>query len=392
MKKILLYFLFSIIVNAGFSQTILAQWNFNSNPADALPSTGVTTPSTGTGTISTTGGTTAAFLTAQAGTVATPSTDPAGGGDDSGWDITTFPINGSLPASDKTAGIVISVNTTGKMGIKFSYDKLSKARSNNTETVQYSIDGTSFLDAPSGVFTYAATDVEDFVSRSVDLTGITGLNNNANAKIRIVSTATSSVYTPVDAAIGGYLVGQAWRFDMVTVTFESVLPVELVKFEAKNQAKSTILTWTTASEKDNDVFKIEHSTNGKIYESIGEVKGKGTIYTATNYSFEHPTPSVGVNYYRLKQVDFDGTFAYSPVRSVVFGKGKFSLKSTLVDNALTVIANDDAITPMSIYSISGQLMQSAKVQGEQTINIGALPNGLYIVRTDAGDVARFTKQ
>jgi hypothetical protein len=185
--------------------------------------------------------------------------------------------------------------------------------------------------------------------------------------------------------------GGAGSVGYIIVTF-TALPVELVKFEVKNSEKVALLNWTTASEIENEGFTIQHSTNGKNYESIGEVKGKGTSYEISHYSFEHSTPSVGVNYYRLKQVDFDGKFEYSPVRSVVFGKGKFSLKSSLVNDAITVITNDDAITPLFIYSISGQLMLTAKVQGEQTINIGFLPGGLYILRTDAGDIARFTKQ
>jgi hypothetical protein len=382
MKKILFYVFSLLAISKGFSQTTLTQWNFNSNPADGNTATGIITPSTGTGTITSRGGTVITnFLTGLG------SSDPAANADDSGLDVTGFPNQTSLPGTDKTAGIEIAVSTVGYAGIILKFDQRNANAANNTETIQYSTDGTNFTDF--AMFSYASTDATNYVNgRTVDFTSITALNNNSNAKFRIVSMATSGVYLGTNAAYAG---GGSWRLDMITVTYNT-LPVEFVKFEVKNSEKAAVLNWSTASEKDNDLFKIEHSTNGKTYESIGEIKGKGTSYEMSHYSFEHPTPSVGVNYYRLKQVDFDGKFEYSPVRSVVFGKGKFSLKSSLVNDILPVVSNDDAITPLSIYSISGQLMQTGKVQGEQTLNIGTLPSGLYIVRTNAGDVARFTKQ
>ena len=195
--------------------------------------------------------------------------------------------------------------------------------------------------------------------------------------------------------------GSTWSFTTTSFSpfgagnvggFAAVLPIELINFQAKRNEKSTLLTWTTATEKDNATFHIEQSTNGTNFQTIGQVKGSGTTTTATNYNFEHKDPSVGVNYYRLKQVDFNGTATYSAVQSVVFGKGGLAIKTTLVHDALDIVVSDDATTPLSIFNISGQQVWIGKAQGTQRLDVGSLPNGLYIVRTATGDVGRFVKQ
>ena len=81
-------------------------------------------------------------------------------------------------------------------------------------------------------------------------------------------------------------------------------------------AQSVNLSWATASELNNDKFIIETSNEGEIFSGIGEIQGAGTTFEGKTYQFTHHTPSAGMNYYRLKQMDFDGTFAYSKVVAV----------------------------------------------------------------------------
>jgi Secretion system C-terminal sorting domain len=111
-----------------------------------------------------------------------------------------------------------------------------------------------------------------------------------------------------------------------------------------------------------------------------------------NYTFTDATPSNGVNYYRLRQVDINGKEALSKVVSVVAGKNFLILKNTLVQNLLDVTVGEESKTPLSIFNVSGQLVYSAKVQGNQLLDLSALTSGLYIVRTEAGEVSRFVKQ
>ena len=94
------------------------------------------------------------------------------------------------------------------------------------------------------------------------------------------------------------------------------LPVELASFEGVVNTESVSLNWQTSTELNNAKFIIETSTEGEVFNRIGEIAGAGTTTEAHTYQFSHQTPSAGANYYRLKQVDFDGTFAYSKVIAI----------------------------------------------------------------------------
>ncbi len=95
------------------------------------------------------------------------------------------------------------------------------------------------------------------------------------------------------------------------------LPVELQDFHATAYNGNVSLSWKTATETNNDHFEVERSTDGKAYTHIGTVQGNGTSTAPHGYAFtDHGD---GVLYYRLKQVDFDGRFEYSPVLKVMAG-------------------------------------------------------------------------
>lgn len=91
----------------------------------------------------------------------------------------------------------------------------------------------------------------------------------------------------------------------------SVLPVELISFQAITKSKSIELKWATASELNNDRFEVERSLDGKSFEVIGVVSGSGTVSHRIDYTFLDSNPEVGANYYRLKQYDFDGINEHS---------------------------------------------------------------------------------
>jgi hypothetical protein len=235
-------------------------------------------------------------------------------------------------------------------------------------------------------------------SGTVTVTLISGYDPPAGTSF-VILDAASSTGTFTGITLPALTGGKTWATPVydnaagtVTIMVNSVLPVELTKFDVKRTQTSSMLTWTTASEKDNAIFNIEQSTNGTEYQTVGQVKGRGTTATATNYNFEHSTPSVGINYYRLKQVDIDGKATFSAVKSLVFGKNGLVVKTTLVKDALVVVVSDEVVTPLSIFNISGQQVLNIKVQGEQRIDVSALPIGLYLIRTATGDVSRFVKQ
>lgn len=96
----------------------------------------------------------------------------------------------------------------------------------------------------------------------------------------------------------------------------SGLPVELISFEAKYENHHALITWETASEKNNDYFTIERSSDAKNFEAIGKVEGAGNSSSANDYSYKDYRIPKGVSYYRLMQTDFDGKFEYFKIVKV----------------------------------------------------------------------------
>jgi len=118
----------------------------------------------------------------------------------------------------------------------------------------------------------------------------------------------------------------SFKFDGYTGSFSpfsigdniSPLPVKLLNFTASRMKHDILLDWSTATEIDNSHFGIERSYNGHDFQEIGQVDGNGTTNEMVDYQFlDH---SVDLNaqtvYYRLRQVDLDGQFEYSPIRKI----------------------------------------------------------------------------
>ena len=216
-----------------------------------------------------------------------------------------------------------------------------------------------------------------WVALDIPLANFTGLTARAHLGQFIISTTSASP--------------TIW-LDNIYFYANSALPVELVNFKGKAVNNTTVLTWKTASERNNQGFAIERSSNGTTYTAIGQVKGNGTTNAAHDYTFTDNTPSVNINYYRLRQTDFDGKETVSPVVAVLFGKNGLVVKNTLAHDAVTVIVSDAAPVTVSIFNMAGQQMYASKVQGTQQIDVSAWVSGLYIVRTSTGEVSRFVKQ
>lgn len=97
------------------------------------------------------------------------------------------------------------------------------------------------------------------------------------------------------------------------------LPIELLSFEAIAQENETVhLTWTTASERNNDFFTLEKSVDGINFTPFATVPGAGNSEVVLDYEDFDLDPYSGISYYRLKQTDFDGLYTYSDIRTVVF--------------------------------------------------------------------------
>ncbi len=109
--------------------------------------------------------------------------------------------------------------------------------------------------------------------------------------------------------------GNFFRSWVLVSSTSSLLPVHFVSLDSKCIDDQMVLKWTTATEINNSHFEIEYSTNGKQWNIIDTIYGSGTSAEEINYQYEVDKQNTyqDLNYYRLKQVDYDGTYSYSEI-------------------------------------------------------------------------------
>jgi hypothetical protein len=186
-----------------------------------------------------------------------------------------------------------------------------------------------------------------------------------------------------------------WNFGQdKIISILPVVPVELSSFVATLSQGIVNLTWTTASETNNKGFEVERLSSSH-WITIGFVSGKGTTASANNYSFSDNTsigfPVTGVISYRLRQIDYDGSFTYSDIENVNLTPAGFSLYQNYPNpfNPSTKIKfslpSENYVT-LKVYNISGEeievLLNEKISAGVHEINFNAplLPAGVYFYR------------
>jgi len=202
----------ALVVLAASSQAaVITQWNFNSTSPDATSTTGSTDPSTGAGLASLIGGTTSTFASGFG------STDPAAS-DNTAWNSAGYTAQGT---GSGTAGVRFAVSTAGKKDIVVSWDDRHSATASGYTQLQYTTDGTNFV----AVGNFLNTDTNFANGNSVNLTGVAGVDNNANFAFQIVSIFApgTSAYA-ASTSTGTYGTNGTIRYDMVTVSGTQAVP------------------------------------------------------------------------------------------------------------------------------------------------------------------------
>lgn len=171
----------------------------------------------------------------------------------------------------------------------------------------------------------------------------------------------------------------------------TTLPVMFAFFTLERQNRDVQLHWETAGEKNNSGFDIEVSTDGKQYRTLGFVASSSPdLSHPQEYSFLDEEPGkYGTRYYRLKQIDFDGTFSFSPVQSIVFEEGEVDMSlfpNPFTDNIqLEINASEEGILQLQISDGLGRIVKARQInlqKGMNRISLSleeALPAGLYLL-------------
>lgn len=168
----------------------------------------------------------------------------------------------------------------------------------------------------------------------------------------------------------------------VTVPFTTSLPVKLVKFSVSNiENLSVQLSWTTAWEQNNKGFEIERSADAKRWTSIGNVDSRSDEKGSNeqlSYNFIDAGPVVGANYYRLKQVDWNGNFEYSQIQMINWS-GKIAVYPNPTIDGRIRIKGLQGGEVIRIFSNDGRQIKVFPYEGGD-INVVNLPSGIYIMR------------
>lgn len=189
---------------------IIAQWNFNSTPADGSTTTGTTNASIGSGTAALVGGTTGTYATGDT------SLDPAGSTDNTAWNTTTYPAQG---AGNKSRGIQFNVSTSVRQNISVTWSLRASSTASKYSRLQYTTNGTDFIDFPTPA-SLSADSV--FERKTNNLSSLPGVNDNPNFALRFVSEFEGTALNNGNAnfvtpATGTYAAGGTMRYDMVTI-------------------------------------------------------------------------------------------------------------------------------------------------------------------------------
>lgn len=176
------------------------------------------------------------------------------------------------------------------------------------------------------------------------------------------------------------------------------LPITLSKFKAAwNNGGWVDLKWTTVSEIGSDKFLVERSKDGRKWETIGNESARGAQDIRMDYFLKDYNPHAGINYYRLKMYDLDGSYKYSPIAAVMVEKE--GLQAKLYPNPATdyAIIDLDAglqLEEITLYNIQGKLIkhQTFSTASQYRIELANLAHGEYFLEMILSDKQIFTKK
>ncbi len=215
------------------------------------------------------------------------------------------------------------------------------------------------------------------IANTVFNRGITGLSSN------------TSYYYRVLINIPGTTGGDSGWSAVKSVTTMSVLPISLTNFDVEKTSNGALLNWKTASETNNKYFELERSIDGKLFTSIGTVDGAGNSFFSLSYTFIDKAPASGLNYYRLKQVDFDGnSTTFSPlVLDYKLTENSSFVYPNPAENTLNLnLGSIGGKITIRIVSISGIVVKQLTYNNEP-LNISNLSPGTFMIEaiSPAGD-------
>jgi hypothetical protein len=251
--------------------------------------------------------------------------------------------------------------------------------------------------------------MRDILFTWMTTSNVTTINTNADYRSYIGSgpfniAAGGTASAAFAVVVGTDLANLQANADAAQLKYNNhVLPVELTSFAASADNGTVTLNWATATEINNRGFEVEKSIDNADFRVIGFVNGFGTTTETRNYSFSESGLTEGKYYYRLRQLDFNGDYEYSPVAEVtVVTVFDFALDQNYPNpfNPSTKIfysVAEAGHVKLSVYNLLGQevasLVNSFMESGKYEINFNAadLPSGAYIYKIETAQFSQARK-
>jgi hypothetical protein len=159
------------------------------------------------------------------------------------------------------------------------------------------------------------------------------------------------------------------------------MPVELLDFSVRKDETKVLVSWSTASEFNNKGFEVQRSSNGVDWQVLGFIDGHATTDRLITYSFIDDQPSFNMNYYRLKQIDFDGSYDFSNINMVDFSSDVIKVfPNPAVDQ---INFSEEYRGSYVVYNSLGEVVLSGFVT--TSIQVDQLKAGVYFIRLDRSD-------
>lgn len=225
-----------------------------------------------------------------------------------------------------------------------------------------------------------------------------GLNNGEMFRVTVWDASTGIFYelpevitAPSDNLNYGAPTGGACSVQDADQV--SALPVTFASLSAQNRGGKVTIDWATASESGNEYFEVEHSTRLGGFVALGRVEGAGESQSLRSYDFVHDAPVQGTNYYRIRQVDFEGTFSYSgivPVEVSTTQAGKVSIFPNPATGNFNVSAgagwNVETVSVTVLNTVGRRVMEwKQDVNATRNVMTTDLAAGIYLIRVEGGD-------
>ncbi|MBN9384320.1 MAG: T9SS type A sorting domain-containing protein [Chitinophagaceae bacterium] len=220
--------------------------------------------------------------------------------------------------------------------------------------------------------------------------------STAQSKWKDLGNSATTGNTGAGTATSGGPVTIFGAFTLASLTANNVLPIDLLYFKCnKINASLVDIDWSTGSEKNSNYFVVERSGDGQHFDPIQTIPAAGNSSLPLTYATKDSHPLRGLSYYRLKQVDLDGTLVYSDVRTVNIGMvSELSIYPNPTSDMVFVGLNDNKVLKVSIFDNLGREMLAVvrPVDAVLSLDVSRLAAGMYHVVIDLDDKTRVTKK